>query len=648
MCLKDRKVKPNKAHEPTVELLKHNKAIAPTHSTHKRNTSYDLLIFMVPAMFYWLTPVFPVYIIGITRIISTRLGIMLHYMLVDKDNYNNKISQKQLQREKDDYLVGTMLHMWTQVLLQVIFPGMFFTDNAYLGSCAWQTFLSHILLVEPLYYLAHRGLHIPEIMKRMHGFHHLSINTLPSTSLVQNFEEHFIYIAVFGPAFLCPFFLGGRQHWMIIGAYLVLFDLINAWGHTNVRIRHPLFTHKYSPLKYLFYTPEFHLGHHAYFQANYALFMPFWDYLFGTAREYKKPDLDLAPPNKQDFVFIGHNGGLGHLLTCPEFSVYNVYDSYRFLMPIELEIFVMHILCCISRMLINFYYCPRYLINNKHVGRVVCILRSPWDYASKKSYGAMNMEIIELMKEQHRRCGTSNFGLGNWNKMKQLNNGGSVIVDMVEKDEYLKDKNIRVWTGDTLTAASVLYQLLEFPEVKEFFYIGANGKIGNAVCKLLLKERPDIKIRILSRHQSMKHPNISYTEHLSDMLNYEVVVVGKILPGRKYETALRGSNDAGKTRLILDYSVPFIPLHFKDHLQIKHIQIGLLESVSRSFLRGPFDVCMSHDQNHIYPCHACCIINTAEGRETNETGDIVLDDVKVYWGKAQSYGLRNRDIKAFL
>jgi sterol desaturase/sphingolipid hydroxylase (fatty acid hydroxylase superfamily) len=648
MCMKPKGVlaKPMKAQG--AKLVNESKAIAPTHSAHERQTKHDLFLFLVPLLFSWATPVLPVYIIGIVRMISTRLTLALHYMLVDKDNYNNKITQKQLEREKSEYLVGTVLHMWTQVLLQIIFPGMFFTDNSFIGSCAVHTLLSHIFVVEPLYYIAHRFLHIPEVMKRMHGFHHLSINTLPSTSLVQNFEEHFVYIATFGPAFLLPFFLGGHQHWMVIGAYLVLFDLNNAWGHTNVRIRNPMITHKYSPLKYLFYTPEFHLGHHAYFQANYGLFMPIWDYMFGTAREYKKPDQGLAPANKQDFVFIGHNGGLGHLLTCPEFSVYNVYDSYRFMLPIEVEILMMHFFCSIARLFVKFYYCPRYLINNELVGRVICILRTPWDYASPKSYKAMNGEIIALMREQYTQCGTTKFGLGNWNKMKQLNNGGVDIVELVKKDEVLKDKNIRVWTGDTLTAASVFYQLMEFTEVKEIFFIGANGKIGIAVCTLLLRERPDMKIRILSRYQSMQHPNISYTENLSDMLDYEVVVVGKILPGRKYETALRGSTDPGKTRLVLDYSVPFIPLHFKQHRQIKHIQIGLLESVDRTFLKGSFDVCMSHDQNHIYPCHACCIINTAEDRQTDETGDIVLDDVETYWEKALSYGLRNRDIKAML
>lgn len=64
---------------------------------------------------------------------------------------------------------------------------MFFspTNPLTLYNCAKNTFLAHVLVVEPLYYVVHRWLHKPDNMKSMHGFHHSSINTCPSTSLVQ-------------------------------------------------------------------------------------------------------------------------------------------------------------------------------------------------------------------------------------------------------------------------------------------------------------------------------------------------------------------------------------------------------------------------------------------------------------------------------
>lgn len=622
-------------------------ALPPTHSAVKRDTSYDLVFFLLPALLWRITPVYPIFIIGLARILATRMVNSLHYIFFDKDNYANKIAQKQIDREKDDYLVGIILHMWAQAVLQLLFPTMFFAPESTIQSSAVLTFWSHVFVVEPLYYAIHRWLHTPCHMKAMHGFHHLSISTLPSTSLVQNFSEHFVYIATFGPAFLVPFLLTWRSHWTVIGGYLVLFDICNAYGHTNIRVRHWIWNHPLSPLTYLFYTPEFHLGHHAYFNANYGLFMPMWDHLFGTYRDYRKAEaVEPIAPNQQDFVFIGHNAGLGHLMTCPEVSPYNVYDKFKriALIPIELEFFLMHIICSLSRWVMRSYSVSRYIVDSKRVGRIVCVLRSPWDYMSPKSYGGINQDIVKLIRDEHDQKGTRFFGLGNLNKMKQLNDGGRVIAELVENDPYLKDKNIRVWTGDSMTSASVYHQIAEIPGINGIFFIGANGKIGQAVIEKLLKTRPDFKVCIYSKYEAIQHPNVTYTANLHDMFSYEVVLAGKILPAKHWEKAMKRIPEQSKSRVILDYTVPFIPIALQPHLNIRHIQIGLLETSGNSLLKGHFDVCMGHDQNHIYPCHAGCILNMMEGRETHETGDINWKDAERLWNKALSYGLRNKSI----
>eukprot|EP00547_Thalassionema_nitzschioides_P009291 CAMPEP_0194228856 /NCGR_PEP_ID=MMETSP0156-20130528/43589_1 /TAXON_ID=33649 /ORGANISM="Thalassionema nitzschioides, Strain L26-B" /LENGTH=580 /DNA_ID=CAMNT_0038961379 /DNA_START=305 /DNA_END=2047 /DNA_ORIENTATION=+ len=573
----------------------------------------------------------------------------LHYIFCDKDNYNNKLEQTQLRRERKDYLVGIIIHMWTQIPLQLIFPGMFFTSASVIKACAINTLLSHIFLVEPLYYFAHRWLHVPKQMKAMHAHHHLSINTLPSTSLVQNFFEHFIYIGTFGPAFLFPFFLGGYQHWVVIGAYLVLFDLINAFGHMNIRIRSSLFTSKWSPLTYLFYTPEFHLGHHAYFRANYALFMPLWDLMLGSYREYKKPDSNLLPAKQQDFVFIGHCGGLGHLLTCPEVSVYNVYDKWmRTTLPLSIEFLLVHLCNVVYGLFCKYYSVSRYLINGSKIGRIIVILKSPIDYIYPQRHKAVNDAILRLIKDENKRCGTRYFGLGNLNKMKKLNDGGVQISEMVKADPDLRDKKIRVWTGDHMTAASIYNQIIDIPDCKELFYIGANGKIGTAVCDLITKNHPDMKICIFSKYEKMKHSRIRYTSDLNEILRYKYVIVGKLLSGKRYSETFRRAKENAittNTRFLLDYTVPFLPINTKTYFpEIQHIPIGLLKVNSSSFLRGHFDVCMSHDQDHIYPCHAGCVMYANEGRETDETGDLDLKEVEERWRKAVSYGFQNRII----
>jgi len=614
-----------------------------------RSVYVDVLCFLGPALFFGVTNVFPIYFTAILRMLSTHLFLTFHYLFVDKDNYNVKLSERQLLREKKDYLVGPLLHMWAQLVLQILFPGMFFTGLDTIVICAKNTFLAHVLVVEPLYYIAHRWLHIPANMKSMHGFHHMSINTVPSTSLVQDFKEHFIYIATFGPAMLGPYFIMGMNHWLIIAAYLVLFDVINAWGHTNVRITHWLFEATWSPLKYLFYTPEFHLGHHALYNANYALFMPFWDHIFSTHREYKKPNNVLKPANQQDFVFIGHNGGLGHIFTIPEISVYNIYDAYiRTWLPIHVELLLVKAFFGLSSLFLNSYSLSRYLVNNEFIGRVVIVIRSPLDYFSGPSYYAgINKDIIDLIIREHKRCSTRYFGLGNLNKMRQLNDGGSLISSMVAQNEYLKDKKIRIWTGDTLTSASIYHQIIDIPSITRIFYIGGTGKIGVAVTQLLVQK--NIQVCIFSKHEVFKHPLVSYTSDLNRMKDFEHVVIGKMINPNTYDRILRTPNETSndiKTRYLLDYTVPFMPLAAtQQDINIQHVQIGLLSvSTDSNFLRGHYDMCFGIHENHIYPCHAGCILNMITGRKTDETGDIPIEDIAPLWKTALDHGLNNRKI----
>ena len=85
----------NNSTRPTKDETKHIKAVTSTHSNHVRNSSYDLLWFLGPAIICYAlnTSILPIYAIGIARIISTRLTLTLHYLFFDKDNYLNKLPQ---------------------------------------------------------------------------------------------------------------------------------------------------------------------------------------------------------------------------------------------------------------------------------------------------------------------------------------------------------------------------------------------------------------------------------------------------------------------------------------------------------------------------------------------------------------------------
>jgi len=63
------------------------------------------------------------------------------------------------------------------------------------------------------------------------------------------------------------------------------------------------------------------------------------------------------------------------------------------------------------------------MINEELIGRVICVCRTPIDYLSPKHYPTVNKEIVGVLASQYKKFGTRYFGLGNLNKMKQVNDG---------------------------------------------------------------------------------------------------------------------------------------------------------------------------------------------------------------------------------
>jgi len=101
---------------------------------------------MFPLLFSRVTNVMSIYLIGIVRLVFSWPFTSLHYIIVDKDKYMTKLRQRQLTRERMDYTVGAILHMNIKLLLQIIFPGVFFSPNDQIGIYGYNTFLAHVLI----------------------------------------------------------------------------------------------------------------------------------------------------------------------------------------------------------------------------------------------------------------------------------------------------------------------------------------------------------------------------------------------------------------------------------------------------------------------------------------------------------------------
>ena len=102
-----------------------------------------------------------------------------------------------------------------------------------------------------------------------------------------------------------------------------------------------------------------------------------------------------------------------------------------------------------------------------------------------------------------------------------------------------------------------------------------------------------------------------------------------------------------KCRLILDYTVPFTPIDLNGFKNIEHHQIAVLDTSPQTspFLKGHFDVGFGLEQNQIYPCHAGCILNTLYERDTDEVGQICVNDMMTMWRLGREQGLKNKVLK---
>ncbi|KAE9600807.1 putative aldehyde oxygenase (deformylating) [Lupinus albus] len=212
---------------------------------------------------------------------------------------------------------------------QILFNGLIF----YIGhmtieeSCylpLWRidgviiTTLLHAGPVEFLYYWLHRALHHHFLYSRYHSHHHSSIVTEPITSVIHPFAEHIAYFVLFAIPLYATIITKTASIASFAG-YLAYIDFMNNMGHCNFEFI-PNFIFTIFPfLKYIMYTPSFHSLHHTQFRTNYSLFMPIYDYIYGTIDKNTDTTYEMSLKKQEDSIDVVH---LTHLTT-PE-SLYHL------------------------------------------------------------------------------------------------------------------------------------------------------------------------------------------------------------------------------------------------------------------------------------------------------------------------------------
>ncbi|CAN7019984.1 unnamed protein product, partial [Brassica oleracea var. botrytis] len=141
--------------------------------------------------------------------------------------------------------------------------------------------LLHAGPVEFIYYWFHRALHHHFLYSRYHSHHHSSIVSEPITSVVHPFAEHIAYTLILLTPLITTLVCGTISV-VSIALYITYVDFMNNLGHCNFELIPKSFFSLFPPLKFLCYTPSFHSLHHTQFRTNYSLFMPMYDYIYGT------------------------------------------------------------------------------------------------------------------------------------------------------------------------------------------------------------------------------------------------------------------------------------------------------------------------------------------------------------------------------
>ncbi|KAL9671868.1 hypothetical protein QQ045_009441 [Rhodiola kirilowii] len=363
--------------------------------------------------------------------------------IVDKS-----IEFEQVDREKD----------WDD---QILFNGILF----YLGAAKipgashlplWRTdgvimtAIIHTGPVEFLYYWFHRALHHHFLYSRYHSHHHSSIVTEPITSVIHPFAEHIVYFMLFSIPLLTTILTGVASVACFAG-YLIYVDLMNNMGHCNFEFVPKWVFSMFPPLKYLMYTPSFHSLHHTQFRTNYSLFMPFYDYVYGTMDNSTDKLHETSLEKKEDEPEVVH---LTHLTT-PE-SIYHlrlVFAAFaskpyatkwfmRLMFPVTLW-----------SMLVTWIYGRTFVLErNRFKGlklQTLAIPKYKSQYSMQWQRESINSFIGEAILEAEAK-GAKVISLGLLNQGEELNENGELYIH-----KYPKLK-IRIVDGSSLAVAVVL------------------------------------------------------------------------------------------------------------------------------------------------------------------------------------------------
>mmetsp|Transcript_32149 Transcript_32149/g.91202 ORF Transcript_32149/g.91202 Transcript_32149/m.91202 type:complete len:623 (-) Transcript_32149:250-2118(-) len=572
-------------------------------------------------------------------LIITALRYVTNYIWIfasrcDWISGKNKIQHKpvtftQVDRENnwDDYII---LQAIVMTAVHKVLPQFeAFPANNWTGLM--QMLLLHAGPTEFIYYWLHRALHHHSLYSKYHSHHHASFVTEAITGSVHPFLEHICYTANFAIPLLGTWLMGGAS-WAMFYVYLLGFDFLNAWGHCNFEF-FPLWIIETFPfVKYLIYTPTFHSLHHSHVRTNYCLFMPIYDYMYGTW----DPDSDklhaksrYGRQDEEGVVFLAHGTELLSVFHLPfmtrRFSSVPFKASWAMYLAWPLTI---------PLMLIFWVFGKVFVTDRNQLGKLQmqtwCTPRFGFQYFLPFDQKRINRLIKDAIVKADK-LGIQVIGLGALNKAEPLNGGGKQILDDILSEQELK---VRVVHGNTLTAACVLKELPE--SVKEIFLTGSTSKLGRAIAlylsakgtRVIMYTRSAERFAVVQSEAKPEHRHLLvHSTSFADGSSCKTWVVGTLLGAKEQHHAPSGA-------FFHQFVVPPITETRSD---CTYGKLAAMRLPPKTLMRA----CeMTMERNCVHACHAGALVHALEGWDHHEVGTIDVSRIDTTWDAAMRHGFQ--------
>ncbi|CAH9085437.1 unnamed protein product [Cuscuta epithymum] len=428
---------------------------------------------------------------------------------------------------------------------QILLNGIFFYGfNAVFSMASrlpmWRTdgvlmtVILHAGPVEFLYYWLHRALHHHFLYSRYHSHHHSSIVTEPITSVVHPFGEHLAYFLLFAIPTLTTVFTGTASIIGIFG-YIFYIDVMNNLGHCNFELIPKWLFFLFPPLKYLMYTPTYHSLHHTQFRTNYSLFMPFYDYMYGTMDKSTDTLYEASLKKGEDSPDSVH---LTHFTT-PD-SVYFLrvgFASWASLPQTHKWFIWLMSPITFWTMVVNWIYGQTFILERNVLDKTSLqswvIPKYNVQYALKWQSQAINNLIEEAILAAEAR-GAKVLSLGLLNQSEELNRNGEIYIQ-----KYPKMK-IKLVDGSSLASAIVVNTIPK--ETTEVRLTGRLTKVSISVAFALGKKGIKVIISSENDYEKLKLAvNCGSNFSMSKSFTQKIWVVGERLSKEEQKMANKGT-----------------------------------------------------------------------------------------------------------